>query len=182
MSIYVEQQEFSAICLFKDIYDNSSTVQVAVNGKLNMLDCQFQGTYVLDSNVNESSNEAPNEAESHIDEVIIKHEKQIAYNTFYIVDVGTCRICIFNLCFESKRLQERTQEVCRIPEPIIAADSKSLGFAAATYRAQVNFIGFNGCSQILRKWNVLFVKNINKTMQLTRKIDVGMSKTPPAAV
>ncbi|KAA6364345.1 MAG: hypothetical protein EZS28_040128, partial [Streblomastix strix] len=121
MPIHVEQQEFSAMCLFKDMYDKSSAVQVAVSGQLNMLDCEFQGTYILDSytnstNTNES---APNEAvsDSFIDEVIIKHEKQIgsspqpqytitnvynqftindffpssAYNTFYIVDDGPCR-------------------------------------------------------------------------------------------
>jgi hypothetical protein len=48
-----------------------------------MLDCEFQGTYILDNytnstNTNESApNEASNEvaSDSFIDEVIIKHEK-----------------------------------------------------------------------------------------------------------
>ncbi|KAA6387144.1 MAG: hypothetical protein EZS28_017329 [Streblomastix strix] len=163
MPIHVEQQEFSAMCLFKDMYDKSSAVQVAVSGQLNMLDCEFQGTYLLDNYTNESaSNEAPNEAESHIDEVIIKHEKQIgsspqpqytitnvynqfmindffpssAYNTFYIVDDGTCRVCVFNLYFESKGLDGRSQEVGRIPDSILPADGKSLGFPAAVYRTK----------------------------------------------
>ncbi|KAA6354006.1 MAG: hypothetical protein EZS28_050467, partial [Streblomastix strix] len=72
MPIHVEQQEFSAMCLFKDMYDKSSAVQVAVSGQLNTLDCEFQGTYILDNytnstNANES---APNEAasDSFIDE------------------------------------------------------------------------------------------------------------------
>ncbi|KAA6403041.1 MAG: hypothetical protein EZS28_001434 [Streblomastix strix] len=84
--VHVEQQEFSAMCLFKDMYDKSSAVQVAVSGQLNMFDCEFQGTYILDNytnstNTNES---APNEAstDSFIDEVIIKHEKQLGYAVF----------------------------------------------------------------------------------------------------
>ncbi|KAA6356021.1 MAG: hypothetical protein EZS28_048452, partial [Streblomastix strix] len=126
MPIHVEQQEFSAMCLFKDMYDKSSAVQVAVSGQLNTLDCEFQGTYILDNytnstNNNEASNEEP---ESHIDEVIIKHEKQLAYNTFYIVDDGTCRVCVFNLYFESKGLNGRSQEVGRIPDSILPADGK----------------------------------------------------------
>ncbi|KAA6364368.1 MAG: hypothetical protein EZS28_040106 [Streblomastix strix] len=111
------------------MYDKSSAVQVAVSGQLNTLDCEFQGTYLLDNYTNESaSNEASNEAasDSFIDEVIIKHEKQLAYNTFYIVDDGTCRVCVFNLYFESKGLNGRTQEVGRIPDSILPADGKSL--------------------------------------------------------
>ncbi|KAA6391291.1 MAG: hypothetical protein EZS28_013183 [Streblomastix strix] len=94
------------MCLYKDLYDKSSAVQVTVSGKLNMFDCEFQGTYILDNyansiNTNESaSNEAlPKDVESHIDEVIMKHEKQ--------------------QCF-----QGRTQEVRRIPDSIITADGK----------------------------------------------------------
>ncbi|KAA6399258.1 MAG: hypothetical protein EZS28_005219 [Streblomastix strix] len=158
MPIHVEQQEFSAMSLFKDMYDKSSAVQVAVSGQLNMLDCEFQRTYILDNytnstNANES---APEDVESHIDEVIIKHEKQLgsspqpqytitnvynqfmindffpssAYNTFYIVDDDTCRVCVFNLYFESKGLNGRTQEVGRIPDSVIPADGKNLGFPA----------------------------------------------------
>ncbi|KAA6367656.1 MAG: hypothetical protein EZS28_036818 [Streblomastix strix] len=97
-----QQTEFSAMCLFKDMYDKSSAVQVAVSGQLNTLDCEFQGTYLLDNYTNESaSNEASNEAasDSFIDEVIIKHEKQLGLNG-------------------------RTQEVGRIPDSIIPADGK----------------------------------------------------------
>ncbi|KAA6365090.1 MAG: hypothetical protein EZS28_039384 [Streblomastix strix] len=168
MPIHVEQQEFSAMCLFKDIYEKSSAVQVAVSGQLNTLDCEFQGTYILDNYANESaSNEASNEAasDSFIDEVIIKHEKQIgsspqpqytitnvfnqfiinevfklytpAYNTFYIIDDGTCRVCVFNLYFESKGMSGfRTEEVGRIPDAVVPADGKSLGFPAAIYRTR----------------------------------------------
>ncbi|KAA6399534.1 MAG: hypothetical protein EZS28_004936 [Streblomastix strix] len=162
MPINVEQQEFSAMCLFKDIYDKSSAVQVAVSGQLNLFDCEFQGTFILDNqakstNTNQS---APEDVESHIDDVIIKHEKQLdsspqpqytitnifnqfmindffptsAYNTFYIVDDGTCRVCVFNLYFESKGLNGRTQEVDRISDYILSADGKSLGFPAAVRR------------------------------------------------
>ncbi|KAA6365376.1 MAG: hypothetical protein EZS28_039097 [Streblomastix strix] len=126
MPIHVEQQEFSAMCLFKDMYDKSSAVQEAASGQLNMLDCEFQGTYILD-NYTKSTNTnelAPEDVESHIDEVIIKHEKQIAYNTFYIVDDGTCRVCVFNQYFESKGLNGRSQEVGRIPDSILPADGK----------------------------------------------------------
>ncbi|KAA6374430.1 MAG: hypothetical protein EZS28_030042 [Streblomastix strix] len=171
MPIHVKLQEFSAICLFKDIYDKSSAVQVAVNGQLNMLDCEFQGTYVLDSCINESASKGAlyEDVESHIDEVKINHEKQLdsssqlqytitnvnyqivtiyffpssAYNTFYIVDDGTCKVCVFNQYFESKDLQGRTQEVGRIPDSIIPADDKSLNFPADIYRTmggrQINF-------------------------------------------
>ncbi|KAA6373799.1 MAG: hypothetical protein EZS28_030672 [Streblomastix strix] len=164
MHIHVERQEFSALCLFKDTYDKSLAVQIAISGQLNMFDCEIQGTYILDNyassaNTNESARE---DVESHINEVIIKHEKQLgsspqpqytitnmfnqfvimiffpssAYNTFYIVDDDTCRVCIFNLHFESKGLNGRTQEVGRIPDSIQPADGKSLGFSAAVYRTK----------------------------------------------
>ncbi|KAA6361041.1 MAG: hypothetical protein EZS28_043432, partial [Streblomastix strix] len=157
MPIHIEQQEFSAICLFKDIQEKSSAVQVAVSGQLNMLDCEFQGTYILDNSTNESaSNEASNEEpDSFIDEVIIKHEKQIgsspqqqyaitnvfnqfivnkafnlytsAYNTFYFVVDGTCQVCVINLYFESKGMSGfRTEEVGRIPDALVPADGKKL--------------------------------------------------------
>ncbi|KAA6399559.1 MAG: hypothetical protein EZS28_004913 [Streblomastix strix] len=112
------------------------------------------GTYILDNYINESaSNEASTEEpDSFIDEVIIKHEKQLgsspqpqyaitnifnkfvindffrssAYNTFYIVDDGTCRVCVFNRYFESKGLNGKTQEVGRIPDSILSADGKKL--------------------------------------------------------
>ncbi|KAA6384705.1 MAG: hypothetical protein EZS28_019768 [Streblomastix strix] len=154
MPIHVEQQEFSAMSLFKDIYEKSSAVQVVVSGQLNTLDCEFQGTYILDNYNNDTNNEASNEEpDSFIDEVIIKHDKQIgsspqpqytitnvfnqfiinevfklytpAYNTFYIVDDGTCRVCVFNLYFESKGMSGfRTEEVGRIPDAVVPADGK----------------------------------------------------------
>ncbi|KAA6386400.1 MAG: hypothetical protein EZS28_018074 [Streblomastix strix] len=141
MPIHVEQQEFSAMCLFKDMYDKSSAVQVAVSGQLNTLDCEFQGTYILDNytnstNTNESaSNEAA--SDSFIDEFMINDFfPSSAYNTFYIVDDVTCRVCVFNLYFESKGLNGRTQEVGRIPDSVIPAYGKSLGFPAAVYRTK----------------------------------------------
>ncbi|KAA6385880.1 MAG: hypothetical protein EZS28_018590, partial [Streblomastix strix] len=170
--VHVEQQEFSAIYLFKDIYDKSLAVQVAVSGQQNMLDCEFQGTYILDNYTNASASMSsstslaaealPEEPESHIDEVIIKHEKQLgsspqpqytitnvhiqftindffplsAYNTFYIVDYDTCRVYVFNLYFESKGLNGRTQEEGHIPNSIFPADGQSLSFPAAVYGTQ----------------------------------------------
>ncbi|KAA6376054.1 MAG: hypothetical protein EZS28_028418, partial [Streblomastix strix] len=131
MPVRTEQQEYTAMCLFKDIYDKSLAVEVAVSGVLNKNDCEFQGTYILDNyknpTLNEESNEEPNaspsdpkQPDSHIDEVIIKHDKLLtsasqpiytitnvfnqirlnapfdqgghAYNTFYIVDDGTCKV------------------------------------------------------------------------------------------
>ncbi|KAA6361455.1 MAG: hypothetical protein EZS28_043018, partial [Streblomastix strix] len=91
-----QQTEFSAMCLFKDMYDKSQAVQVAISGQLNTLDCEFQGTYIIDNCTNAStSNEAASEEpESHIDKVIIKHEKQIGLNG-------------------------RTQDVGRIPDSVI---------------------------------------------------------------
>ncbi|KAA6382884.1 MAG: hypothetical protein EZS28_021588 [Streblomastix strix] len=94
-------------------------VFVAVSGRLCVFDCEFQGTYMIKNNTNASaSNEAASdEPESLIDEVIIKHEKQI-------VDDGACRVCVFNLYFESKGLQGRIQEVGRIPDSVQPADGK----------------------------------------------------------
>ncbi|KAA6354599.1 MAG: hypothetical protein EZS28_049875 [Streblomastix strix] len=79
MPIHVEQQEFSALCPFKDMYDKSSAVQVAVSGQLNMFDCEFQGTYILENYANSTNTyeASTEERESHIDEVIIKYEKQL---------------------------------------------------------------------------------------------------------
>ncbi|KAA6397553.1 MAG: hypothetical protein EZS28_006922 [Streblomastix strix] len=164
MPIHVEQQEFSAMYLFKDMYDKSSAVQVAVSRQFDMLDCEFQGTYILDNYANSTNikEAAPEDVESHIAEIIVKHEKQLssspqpqytitnvynqfmiidffpssAYNTFYIGDDGTCRVCVFNLYFESKGLNGRTQEVGHISNSILSADGKSLGFPAAVYRSQ----------------------------------------------
>ncbi|KAA6393379.1 MAG: hypothetical protein EZS28_011092, partial [Streblomastix strix] len=79
MPIHIEQHEFSVVRPIKDMYDKSSAVQVVVSGKLNMLDCEFQGTYVFDNYANESaSNKAlPEDIESHIDEFIKLFAKSI---------------------------------------------------------------------------------------------------------
>ncbi|KAA6390161.1 MAG: hypothetical protein EZS28_014314 [Streblomastix strix] len=81
MPVRTEQQEYTAMCLFKDIYDKSLAIEVAVSGILNKYDCDFQGSYILDNYKNPISNEEPNaspldpkEPDSHIDEVIIKHD------------------------------------------------------------------------------------------------------------
>ncbi|KAA6362855.1 MAG: hypothetical protein EZS28_041618, partial [Streblomastix strix] len=151
MPVRTEQQEYGAMCLFKDIYDKSLAVEVAVSGILNKLDCEFQGTYILDNYKNPTSNEEPNatpldpkEPDSHIDEVIIKHEGKLAsspipiftitnafnqiqlyapfdqggrnYNTYYIVDDGTCKVCVFNIYFETKGLASRQQEIGLLPD------------------------------------------------------------------
>ncbi|KAA6341127.1 MAG: hypothetical protein EZS28_052480, partial [Streblomastix strix] len=82
--VRTEQQEYTAMCLFKDIYDKSLAVEVAVSGVLNKYDCEFQGTYILDNYKNPISNEEsnaspldPKEPDSHIDEVIIKHDGKL---------------------------------------------------------------------------------------------------------
>ncbi|KAA6389464.1 MAG: hypothetical protein EZS28_015010 [Streblomastix strix] len=79
--IHVEYQEFSAMCLFKDMYDKSSAAQMAVNGKLSMFDCEFQVTYIIDNytnstNTNEAASEEP---QSHIDELVQKIGKGLQW-------------------------------------------------------------------------------------------------------
>ncbi|KAA6362328.1 MAG: hypothetical protein EZS28_042144, partial [Streblomastix strix] len=181
MPVRTEQQEYTAMCLFKDIYYKSLAVEVAVSGVLNKYDCEFQGTYILDNyknpTSNEESNEEPNaspsdpkEPDSHIDEVIIKHDKLLtspsqpiysitnefnkiqliapfdqsghAYNTYYIVDDGTCKVCVFNLYFETKGQATSTQEIGRIPDSILPADGKSMGFPASVYRNSGGYINW----------------------------------------
>ncbi|KAA6372848.1 MAG: hypothetical protein EZS28_031626, partial [Streblomastix strix] len=186
MPVRTEQQEYTAMCLFKDIYDKSLAVEVAVSGVLNKYDCEFQGTYILDNYKNPTSNEEPNaspldpkELDSHIDEVIIKHDKQLAsssqqiytitnvfnqiqlispfdqgghaYNTFYIVDDGTCKVCVFNLYFETKGQATSTQEIGRLPDSILPADGKSMGFPASVYRNAGGYINWLGTSGIFNK-------------------------------
>ncbi|KAA6359136.1 MAG: hypothetical protein EZS28_045337, partial [Streblomastix strix] len=124
------------MCLFKDIYDKSLAVEVAVSGVLNKYDCEFQGTYILDNYKNPTSNEEPNasptdpnEPDSHIDEVIIKHDGKL-----------TCKVCVFNLYFETKGQATSTQEIGRIPDAILPADGKSMGFPASVYRNAGGYI------------------------------------------
>ncbi|KAA6357846.1 MAG: hypothetical protein EZS28_046627 [Streblomastix strix] len=177
MPVRTEQQEYTAMYLFKDIYDKSLAVEVAVSGILNKYDCDFQGTYILDNYKNPISNEEPNaspldpkEPDSHIDEVIIKHDGKLvsqplpiytitnvfnqiqliapfdqsghAYNTYYIVGDGTCKVCIFNLYFETKGQATSTQEIGRIPDSILPADGKSMGFPASVYRNADGYINW----------------------------------------
>ncbi|KAA6378161.1 MAG: hypothetical protein EZS28_026314 [Streblomastix strix] len=141
MPFHVEQQEFSAMCLFKDIYDKSSAEQVAVSGQLNLFDCEFQGTYILDNyanstNANESASMSssnppaaealPEENESFIDEVIIKHQKHQGSSPQpqYIITNVYIQVCVINQYFKSKGLQGRTQEAGRIPDAVVPADGK----------------------------------------------------------
>ncbi|KAA6377682.1 MAG: hypothetical protein EZS28_026789, partial [Streblomastix strix] len=123
--------------------DKSLAVEVAVSGVLNKYDCEFQGTYILDNYKNPTLNEEPNaspldpkEPDSHID------EGGRAYNTFYIVNDGTCRVCVFNLYFETKGQATSTQEIGRIPDAILPADSKSMGFPASVYRNAGGYINW----------------------------------------
>ncbi|KAA6351895.1 MAG: hypothetical protein EZS28_051826, partial [Streblomastix strix] len=176
MPVRTEQQEYTAMCLFKDIYDKSLAVEVAVSGILNKYDCEFQGTYILDNYKNPTSNEEPNasptdpkEPDSHIDEVIIKHDGILsqslpiftitnvfnkiqlyapfnqgghALNTYYIVDDGTCKVCVFNLYFESKGMEIKEQEIGLLPDSVLPADGKSMGFPASVYRNAGGYINW----------------------------------------
>ncbi|KAA6390292.1 MAG: hypothetical protein EZS28_014184 [Streblomastix strix] len=177
MPVRIEQQEYTAMCLLKDIYDKSLAVEVAVSRVLNKYDCEFQGTYILDNYKNPTSNEEPNaspldpkEPDSHIDEVIIKHDGKLAsssqpiytitnvfnqiqliapfdyggraYNTFYIVDDETCRVCVFNLFFETKGQATGTQEIGRISDAILPIDGQSIVFPAYFYRNAGGYINW----------------------------------------
>jgi hypothetical protein len=61
------------------MYDKFQAVQVIVSGILGINDCEFAGTYVIDPTYDNGSN-APSdpptnlEPDSHIDEVIMKHD------------------------------------------------------------------------------------------------------------
>ncbi|KAA6370974.1 MAG: hypothetical protein EZS28_033498 [Streblomastix strix] len=176
MPVRTEQQEYGAMCLFIDIYDKSLAVEVAVSGILNKLDCEFQGTYILDNYKNPTSNEEPNatpldpkEPNSQIDEVIIKHDGKLSqslsiftitnvfnqiqlyapfdqggrnYNTYYIVDDGTCNVCAFNIYFETKGLASSTQEIGLLPDSVLPTDGKSMGFPASVYRNAGGYINW----------------------------------------
>ncbi|KAA6316978.1 MAG: hypothetical protein EZS28_055172, partial [Streblomastix strix] len=112
----------------------------------------------------------PKEPDSHIDEVIIKQDGNLvaspipiytitnvfnqiqliapfdqggrAYNTYYIVDDGTCKVCVFNLYFETKGQATSTQEIGRIPDSILPTDGKSMGFPASVYRNAGGYINW----------------------------------------
>ncbi|KAA6377040.1 MAG: hypothetical protein EZS28_027432 [Streblomastix strix] len=138
--VRTEQQECTAMCLFKDIQDKSLAVEVAVNA-------------------NSPSNEEPNalptdplDLDSHIYKKILKHVKQLQYsikqftitnefnqiqliapfdhcglvcNTYYIVEDGTCNVYVFNLYFETNGQFTGTQEIGRIPDVILPTDGKT---------------------------------------------------------
>ncbi|KAA6382403.1 MAG: hypothetical protein EZS28_022071 [Streblomastix strix] len=105
-------------------------LEVAVNGVLNKYDCELQGTYILDNYWNPPSNEEsnqdsnalpsdPKKLDSHID------EGSYANNTFYTFDDGTCKVCVFNLYFETKGQATSTQETGRTPGVILPAEGKT---------------------------------------------------------
>ncbi|KAA6395894.1 MAG: hypothetical protein EZS28_008582 [Streblomastix strix] len=103
----------------------------------------------------------PKEPDFHIDEVIMKHDEKLAssslpiftitnvfnqiqliapfdqsghaYNTFYIVDDGTCKVCVFNLYFETKAYDTSTQDIGLILDAVLTTDGKSMGFPASVY-------------------------------------------------
>ncbi|KAA6314998.1 MAG: hypothetical protein EZS28_055488, partial [Streblomastix strix] len=112
----------------------------------------------------------PKEPDSLIDEVIIKYDKQLAsssqpiytitnvfnqiqliapfdqggraYNTYYVVDDETCKVCVFNLYFETKVQATSTQEIGRLPDSVLPADGKSMGFPASVYRNAGGYINW----------------------------------------
>ncbi|KAA6391144.1 MAG: hypothetical protein EZS28_013327 [Streblomastix strix] len=120
-------------------------------------------TYENDSNALPSD---PLEPDSLIDEVIMKHEQQLeqvqppkqqytitnsfssipidprfnlyspALNTFYIVDDGNCKVCVFNLFFVSKGISNERQQVVAtyFPDELLPADGKSMAFPATVIR------------------------------------------------
>ncbi|KAA6367318.1 MAG: hypothetical protein EZS28_037154, partial [Streblomastix strix] len=82
---------------------------------------------------------------------------------FYIVDDGTCKVCVFNLYFETKGQATSTQEIGRIPDSILPADGKSIGFPASVYR--------NACEYI----NWLTPGILNKLKKLISVVGKGIS-------
>ncbi|KAA6384980.1 MAG: hypothetical protein EZS28_019492 [Streblomastix strix] len=126
--VRTEQQEYTAMCLFKDIYDKSLAVEVAVSGVLNKIQHQMKNQTHLQLD--------PKEPDSHID------ESGRAYITYYIVDDGTCKVCVFNLYFETKGQATSTQEIGSIPDSILPADGKSMGFPASVYRNAGGYINW----------------------------------------
>ncbi|KAA6393094.1 MAG: hypothetical protein EZS28_011380 [Streblomastix strix] len=167
MPVRTEQQEYTVMCLFKDMYDKSLAVEVAK--KENPTSNEEQFALPLD----------PKESDSHTDKVIIKHEGKLAisslplytitnvfsqiqliapfdqagyaYNTYYIVDDGTCKVCVFNLYFETKVQATSTQEIGRIPDSILPTDGKSIGFPASVYRNASGYINWLGIISKLKK-------------------------------
>ncbi|KAA6377661.1 MAG: hypothetical protein EZS28_026809 [Streblomastix strix] len=177
MPVRTEQKEYAAMCLFKDIYDKSLAVEVAVSGILNKYNCEFQGTYMHDNYKNPTSNVEPNalptdpkEPDSHIDEVIIKHDGKLAssslpiytitnvfnqiqliapfnqgghaYNMYYIVDDETCNVCVFNLYFDTKEIASNIYEIGLLPDAVLPTEGKSIGFPASIYRNAGGYINW----------------------------------------
>ncbi|KAA6382849.1 MAG: hypothetical protein EZS28_021625 [Streblomastix strix] len=111
----VSKLDFSSLLGRQSFLASSgSGLQLIVYGDIVTLNASFATTDLFPN----ASNEAlPEDVESHIDKVIMIQEKQ------QVAD-GIHRLNVFNLQFESKGLQWRTQEVGRIPDSIIPADGK----------------------------------------------------------
>ncbi|KAA6388736.1 MAG: hypothetical protein EZS28_015734, partial [Streblomastix strix] len=65
-----------------------------------------------------------------------------AYNTYYIVDDWTCKVCVFNLYFKAKGQLTSTQEIGLIPDAVLPTDGKSMGFLASVYRNAGGYINW----------------------------------------
>ncbi|KAA6388126.1 MAG: hypothetical protein EZS28_016345 [Streblomastix strix] len=133
MPVRIEQQEYTAICLFNDIYDKSLAAEVAVSKVLKKYDCEFQGAYILDNHKNPTSNQEPTaslsdpkESDSHIEEVIIKHDKQLASSsqTIYIITNVSNQIQII-APFDQVQTTSM-QEISLIPDSILPTDGKKI--------------------------------------------------------
>ncbi|KAA6369480.1 MAG: hypothetical protein EZS28_034994 [Streblomastix strix] len=160
LPVHSENYSKSAFCAITDVYDKTQAVQVVVNRQLDKLDCLFAGTYVLDNYENQSQSNGAETVEtgSFIDEVIIKHDKQLAqqqiqytitnryssitidprfnldssiHNSFHVVDDGTCKVCVFNLFFLSKGFNELSQVLGTIPDDLLPPNDQAIAFPAS---------------------------------------------------
>ncbi|KAA6383527.1 MAG: hypothetical protein EZS28_020948 [Streblomastix strix] len=121
----------------------------------------------------------PKEPDFHTDEVIMKHDEKLAssslliftitnvfnqiqliapfdqsghaYNTYYIVDDGSCKVCVFNLYFETKAYATSTQEIGLILDAVLTTDGKSMGFPASVYRNAGGYMSWLGIFNKLKK-------------------------------
>ncbi|KAA6378292.1 MAG: hypothetical protein EZS28_026181, partial [Streblomastix strix] len=148
LSSQLEQQSFLA--------SSGSDPQLIVYGERIALSASNATTGLFPgggqcTNTNES---APEDVESHFDEVIIKHEKQLDSSSQpqYMITNVYNQVCVFNLYFESKALDRRTQEVGRIPDSLISADGKKPQESIPTDSDEV----FKYCAGGI--WPQLFIK------------------------
>ncbi|KAA6359221.1 MAG: hypothetical protein EZS28_045252 [Streblomastix strix] len=51
-------------------------------------------------------------------------------NSFYIVDDGACKVCVFNLLLETKGFYEQYQQVSPIPDELVPTNNNQLAFPA----------------------------------------------------